>query len=99
MIWIWVFLTLTVVEGVYIWLRWDKISQVINIGKFTHDLFGDQLKQIKKFQKTMGFKEKIIFFFLRYKKLIWLPIIILLIINGVVASIFSAICSIISVFA
>lgn len=85
-------------EGVYIWLRWDKISKIINITNLTSDLFGDQLKQIKKFQRTMGIKEKIIIFFLKYKKLIWAPIIMLLLINALIASMFSLVCSIISIF-
>jgi hypothetical protein len=95
MIWTTIFLTLTIVEGIYLWFQWDKISQVIEVAKLAQDLTGVAFKDNKAYNKAMDFKTKVIFFVLKFKKLIWLPIGLLLIANLIVASIISPIISLI----
>jgi hypothetical protein len=98
MIWIVVFLVLTIAQGGYIWFQWDKISNIIEVTKFASNILDYQLKDNKKHVKVMGFKEKFILFILRFKKLIWIPIGLMLLINMIVASILSVIIKLILMF-
>lgn len=98
MIWIVVFLFLTIAQAGYIWFQWDKISNIIEVTKFASNILDYQLKDNKKYVKMMGFKERVILFILRFKKLIWIPIGLILLINMIVASVLSVIIKIILMF-
>lgn len=91
MIWIVIFLVLTITQAGYIWFQWDKISDIIEVTKFASNILDYQLKDNKKYVKMMGFKERVILFILRFKKLIWVPILLMLLFNTIVASILSVV--------
>ena len=98
MIWIVVFLLLTIAQAGYIWFQWDKISNIIEVSKFASDILDLHLKDNKKYIKAMGFKERVILFMLKFKKLMWIPIGLMLLLNMIVASILSMILNIILMF-
>lgn len=98
MIWLSIFLTLTIAQAGYIWFQWDKISNIIEVSKFASDLIGSQLKDNKTYKKVMGIKEKIAMFILNFKGMLWILITLILMVNIVVATIFNIIIKIILMF-
>jgi len=86
MIWLSVFLVLTITQAGYIWVIWDKISNIVEVSKFASDFIGSQLKDNKAHKKTMGIKERVAMLMLNYKGFIWLPITLILMVNMIVAT-------------
>ncbi len=87
MIWLSVFLVLSLIEVIYLWIQWDKISSIIDVGKMAHDLIGQQLKNNEHYKKVMGFKEKVAMIIFNFKGLTWVLICLILLGNVIISSV------------
>ena len=88
MITLFVFLTLTIVEAVIIFLKWNEIEDAHTIGKLGAKTLG-----IDKEYNTLI--DKFVRFIVSLKSLIWIPILLLLFCNYIIASILSFVYSVI----
>lgn len=95
MIWLVIFSTLSIVQVGYLWFQWDKISNIIEMTKLANKLIGSQLKDNKPYIKTMDFKSRVVMVIMNFKGLLWIPIILLIIVNLIVATILSGIISLV----
>lgn len=71
---IFIFLLLTLVEFIFIWLKWNELSDAHNIGLTVSQVFG-----INEHYST--FANKVVTWIIKAKKFIWIPIGLILILN------------------
>lgn len=85
------FLILTLVEFVIVFLKWDNVSDLHEIGKFASDITGVGEHYTK-------FSDKVILFLKRLKPFLWIIAVVVLIVNLIVASLLSALIGLITLF-
>lgn len=82
------FLILTFAEFVIVFLKWDNVNDLHEIGKFASDVTG-----VGEYYNK--FADKVILFLKRFKPFMWIIAVVVLIFNLIIASFISAIISVI----
>ena len=94
MFWI-IFFTLTAIEAAYLWFQWDKISTFVDIAKFA----GENIQVHKNQKRVVRWIGKMVG---KFKRMMWIPVSIILFLNmiaaGVLAIVYSIIMFIIHLF-
>lgn len=83
------FVLITVVETIFLWLQWDKISMALDLIEFSSKLIENN-ESINQLLIKTGFSKAKIFLIkllIKFKKLVWIPITIILFINLIVSCI------------
>lgn len=89
MITFFIFIILTVIEAAIIFIKWNEIEDAHTIGKTGAKILGIK----EEYDTLVG---KLVKFFISMKDLIWIPILLLLFCNIIIASILSFVYSIIT---
>ncbi len=86
-----IFLLLSLVEFIVIYMKWSELSDLNTIAKLASTVVG-----VEKHYNT--FMEKIVLFLMKIKPLLWVVVIVLALVNYIAASILSALIGIITFF-